>query len=372
MSATLDRRAIRALDEALRAVHASVRLASAALAEGRDGRGLEPPADPAFERLARLADGSGLDALYLPRIDELRLERDALFLAGEARRAAASARYGTRATPLVDRSHATTIGALADELVDQGADVIDEGPRVDDPRILLAAFARACGVPVEVRFEASLVADAATGERTLFLNPRGFRFREVVRLAVHEVAAHLVAASNARNSPLALLRVGTAGSWEDQEGLALALEAEAGVFDAVRRRRIGARALAALVYVEGGDAADAEALLRARGLTESGIGASVRRAFRAGGSARDLAYVRGLARVRSALADGSATVDALRNGRVSVATLGQLEALRPHGLVRPPVHRPSLAESLFATFSGTSFATSPPRRAASFTRFEDT
>jgi len=372
----VDRVAVRALDLALVAVHRPMRHAFAAMAHGLPASAADRPADSAFDRLRVLASDSGLDAIYGPRIDELRVERDAIFDQGDARRLANAARYGSATTEIANDARegaCITLATLATHLA--STEVVSQGARPDAPFVAdaparLAAFARASGLSIRVVVEPSLVADAASGESTLFLAPRAFQEVDVIRLAAHEIAGHLVAAANAREQPLALLRVGTAGSWDDQEGLALTLEHAAGALDAARRRRLGARAVAALVYLEGGVAADARERLAALLVPEDVAAVAIRRAFRGGGHARDLAYLRGVVRVTCALEAGEVTVDELRMGRVSLEALGRLRELR--GVARESVHRPSFAYSLFATFSGTSFETSPPSLAASLTRFDAT
>jgi len=367
----LDRGSVRALDAALISVHSLVRGAVARLAEARAPDPSTRPAEAAFVRLEDLADASGLGVLYRPRIAELRLDAESLFAQGESRRLASTARYGTPDEPIGLDEGTTSLGGLAETLaVARGA--IDDSPPVADPVGLLTTFASSLGLSIRVVVEPSLVADAASGERTLFLTDRPLGARAVARLAAHEIAGHLTASANARAQPLAIARVGTAGSWDDQEGVALALEQECGLLDAARMRRLGARAVAATVYVAGGDAADADARLRALDVDEGLRATAVKRAFRAGGSARDLAYLRGFTRVASALASGATDLDELRLGRVSIEALPALRVLRSAGFVVDPIHRPSFLYSLSATFSGTSFAMSPPRRAASFTRFEDT
>ena len=62
-----------------------------------------------------------------------------------------------------------------------------------------------------------------------------------VRLAVHEVFGHAVAAANGRDQPIRLFTLGSAGSFSDQEGLCLALEERAGLLDTYRLRVLAAR-----------------------------------------------------------------------------------------------------------------------------------
>jgi hypothetical protein len=372
-------------------VHHDVRVFASALARSIDDEAVPRALVPRTRwpagfvpSLVALANDSGLGALYVPRIHELVLEH-AIARATDKRerQRLARQRWGDGATRLSWAGRESTLAELALTLLEAGsaaaaAPAQAPGNDVDDaidalPLARLTRFAESTGLAIRVAFEPELVADAASGEGAPYLRPRPYRVRDLVRLGAHEIHGHLIAAENARHQPLALLRIGCAGSWEDQEGTALVLEEQAGTWDAARRRTLAARVLAVLMWLD--DASETEAaqvLVDEHGFDPSAARIVARRAFRAGGTARDLAYLVGYSRVRSAVDAKVADLDALRMGRVSVASLSELARHRESGLVAPPRHRPSLAKSLRETFSGTSFATSPPSRAASFTRFDDT
>lgn len=329
----------------------------------------------------RLAEASPADALYASRLDELELDLSLIDALGDSRRvhALTARRFGTGAMPVPTPSGSTTLGDVARTILD----VIDDShePRTlpaeaKDPRAaslanVIRTIAAEAELPVEVKVEPRLVAAAATGDRIVFIAQRMFGANEAIRLAVHEVLGHLTAAANGRTQALGLLEVGTAGSFTDQEGLAIWLEEQAGVLDGRRLRTLAARVLAADHVHAGATFGDtARELVRLHGFPASDAVSIAERAYRGGGVARDVVYLHGWLRVRSVLERGSMTVDELRSGRIGVADVVPLRALAQRGLVYPPRYRPSLARSLRATLGGTSLSTSPPSAAASFTRFE--
>ncbi len=373
-----DPRGLEALDRGLTRLHDDARLFAAHVARG--GVGLAPVART-DERLARrlltLAEDLGLGWLYAPRIHELALEVGMMRTSGVERRELAIARWGDLGTEVPWDGRSTTVGDVARRMIAEAhrLGVEDHPPTIEPEHAarLLAGAIRSARLDCSVQLSHELVADAAVGDRTLYLAARRFRPDEVVRLAAHEVHGHLVAAENARLQRLAIFRVGTARSWEDQEGVSLVLEQRAGVFGSRRQLGVAARVLAVGGLLDGASRTEtARALVREHGVPRDLAERAALRAFRAGGSLRDLSYVVGLARVRRALARREVTLHGLRTGKVSVEVARALPELRERGFALAPHHRPSLIRSLSATFSGTSFETSPPRRAASFTRLEAT
>lgn len=315
--------------------------------------------------------------LYLARQDELELELDLLESLGDSRRTRALARrrWPTGRTEVtLDRR--VTLRTVADAVLEEARVDAVEPPTVPAKELahMVAAIAAHAGISLEVKIEPGLVANAAAGERTVFLADRRFGAREAQRLAVHEVLGHLVAAANGRAQPLALLSVGTAGAFEDQEGLALSLEEHAGLLDDRRARTFAARVIVTDAVHDGADPSELVVVLeRDHGFGAEEAIALVERAFRGGGLARDASYLFGWVRVRRAIARGQTSVEELRWGKVGLGALEGLRALLGQGALRPPgPHRPSLAASLTATGPGTSALTSPPSFAASLMRFDET
>jgi len=239
----------------------------------------------------------------------------------------------------------------------------------------VATFIRAAalgvGLDVEVRVEPRLASLAATGERTIFLADRRFSVHEARRLTAHEVFGHLVVAANARAQPLRLLQIGLAGAFADQEGLALYLEEALGVMCSERLRTLAARVVATVCLYRGASFGEtARLLVREHGFSAAASISIAERTFRGGGVARDAGYLAGFLRVRSAIHAGTATLDELRRGRVSLRALPALRDLEARGLAHPACYRPSLALSRRLTFGGTRADTSPPSEAASLTMLE--
>ena len=96
------------------------------------------------------------------------------------------------------------------------------------------------------------------------------------------------------------------------------------------------------------------------------------RAYRGGGIARDVCYLRGWLRVRAMVQDKPEALDLLRMGRVGCDDLATLQRLLAEGNARPPCYLPSLSVSLRATAVGTNAEISPPSFLTSFTRLDAT
>ncbi len=324
-------------------------------------------------------------ALYLARLEELEIDLALLEAIGDAKRVRplAARRFGTgRSEVPVDgaEGQATTmpVAEVARHILSETegqpeARVLPATALLGEPSLaeLVRRVARHARLDVEVRVEPRLSAGAATGERVVFVADRTFGAREALRLAVHEVLGHLVAAANGRAQPIRLLEHGTAGSFGDQEGVALYLEELAGVLDGYRLRILAARVWITDRMHAGATFQDSvRALAMDHGFAPEDAVAICERAYRGGGVARDAGYLRGYLRVRHAVQNGEATVDELRSGRIGLADVPTLRILRDQGLAAEPLYRPSLAYSLGPTQGGTSLETPPPSVAASLTRLE--
>lgn len=322
--------------------------------------------------------------LYLERLEELELELCMLENLGKppAVMPLAARRFGRGADPILsDVTLALSLRQVAERILR------DVAPTFEPPAVparskasggpslarLLERMASFAGLQIEIVVERHLIANAAAGERSVFLADRSFGAREAYRIAVHEVLGHLVAAANGRTQPLAIFSVGTADSLRDQEGLCILLEELAGTLDGSRLRTLAARVVATEMMHLGAEFDDvARSLIDDYGLEVSAAVTIAERAFRGGGVARDCAYLSGWLRVRQAYVDGTLDLHELRAGRLSLAALPIVERLRAEGLARNALYRPSLARSLATTAAGTSFETSPPSLVTSFTRFEAT
>ncbi len=325
--------------------------------------------------------GSGLANLYLERLEELELELAILDAWGDPARVRpiCARRYGRGDERVQTRDGEAPLTAVAHSLLETLPDASASesmlppsalpGEASVAQRITRAALG--IGLDCEVRVEPRLASLAATGERTVFLAARSFSLREARRIVAHEVFGHLVVAANARAQPLRLLSVGLAGSFADQEGLAIYLEERLGVLCSDRMRTLAARVMATQWLYSGAGFGDTAQRLHTqhRFSAEAAI-AIAERTYRGGGVARDAGYLAGYLRVRGAIERKEVHVDELRLGRVSVASIPVLRELVEAGWLRESCYRPSFSLSRRLTLGGTSAETSPPSDAASLTMFE--
>jgi uncharacterized protein (TIGR02421 family) len=300
-----------------------------------------------IRRLARARIPRPLAELYLARVDELEVDLAMIEAVGDPVqvRPLAARRFGTGMREVELDDGPVRVNAVARGLLERLAPA--EETRSVPPEDLasaLRAAMRAVGLGrLEVRIDPRLVAGAATGDRGVFLAARRFGRTEARRLVVHEVLGHAVAAANAARQPLRLFEVGTAGSFADQEGLAICLEEAAGVLDAHRLRVLAARVIATdRVHAGASFGETTRYLHRSHGFSPEVSVLVAERAYRGGGVARDAAYLYGYLRVRGALRRRAATVDALRAGRIGLDDLAMWSELETLGLAKPPAYRPRL------------------------------
>ncbi|MBX7193936.1 MAG: flavohemoglobin expression-modulating QEGLA motif protein [Sandaracinaceae bacterium] len=298
--------------------------------ERRDVRGLVSALDRIRHALERELP-TELVALYAARLDELELDVALLDALGDPRRVRpiAARRFGTGREVIDGRALEAHARAL-----------LAHTPSSEDPPTIeargLAAMmeraSRAVGLAVTVRVDPRLSAGAAAGDHTIFVQERRFGPIEARRLVAHEVLGHAVAGARGAREPLAIFEVGSAGSFADQEGLAIVLEEHASALDGARLRVLAARVLATDLMHDGASFGDAaRALVERAGLSSRVAITTAERAYRGGGVARDAGYLAGWLRVRGALARGEATIDELRAGRLGLAALPALRWAYAHG-----------------------------------------
>jgi len=358
------------------------------------------PASRALDHARGLAKNAPAAALYAARIDELELELTLLASIGDARtvRPIAARLYGKGDLLVPLGESQRPLREVAQRLLDDVTDEVEaeslpvESGDAPSAAGLMRAAAHHARLELEVKVDARLVSDAAAGERTVYLANRRFGLRQASRLAVHEVLGHLLAGANGRAQPLGIFALGTAGSFADQEGVAIYLEEEADLLDGYRVRTLAARVLATDSMHEGASLHETSLMLhREHGFSARDAVVMGLRAHRGGGVARDAVYLSAWLRVRHAIAHGQATCMELRNGKLALGDLPVVRELEREGLVRPPAFRslagycpslegvdspdalgPKRSSSLRATASGTKPETSPPSRLASLTRFDAT
>ncbi len=331
-------------------------------------------------RARELAKASEAAALYLPRLEELETELLLLESLGRSKqvRPMAARLFGTGSERLFPDADLSILDA-AHEILSQAS--LEQEPRtipaasVDgvNLRDLMLAYGKHVGLHIAVRIDPGLIANAAVGERTVFIADRCFGAREAQRLATHEVYGHLVSGFNGRAQTLGIFAIGTAGSYGDQEGVAIYLEELAGLLDSSRQRTLAGRLLATHAMHAGvsfGDAA--RILVSEHDFSPEASVTLCERAFRAGGVARDAVYLTGWLRVRRAVARGETNLAELQLGKVSLSALPELRRLARDGLLTQPIYLSNLAKSLGSTGAGTRLPTLPPSLATSLTRLDAT
>jgi uncharacterized protein (TIGR02421 family) len=331
-------------------------------------------------RARELADDSEAASLYLPRLEELEIELLLLESLGRSKqvRPMAARLFGTGSERLFPDANHSILDAAHEILSNASLEQEDKtipAASVDgvNLRDLMLAYGKHVGLHIAVRIDPGLIANAAVGERTVFIADRCFGAHEAQRLATHEVYGHLVSGFNGRTQTLGIFAIGTAGSYGDQEGVAIYLEELAGLLDSSRQRTLAGRLLATHAMHAGvsfGDAA--RAMVREHDFSPEAAVTLCERAFRAGGVARDAVYLTGWLRVRRAVARGETNLAELQLGKVSLSALPELRRLARDGLLTQPVYLSNLAKSLGSTGAGTRLATLPPSLATSLTRLDAT
>jgi uncharacterized protein (TIGR02421 family) len=333
-----------------------------------------------LERARELAADSEAAELYLLRLEELETELLLLESLGSGKqvRPMAARLFGTGSEQVFPDASHTVLDAAHDILAHAA---VEEEPKTIpaasadgvDLRGLMVAYAKHVGLHIAVRVDSDLIANAAVGERTVFIADRRFGAHEAQRLATHEVYGHLVSAFNGRAQTLGVFAIGTAGSYGDQEGVAIYLEELAGLLDPCRQRTLAGRLLATHAMHAGVSFGDtARTLVNEHDFSAAGAVTLCERAFRAGGVARDAVYLTSWLRVRRAVIDGEANLGELQLGKTSLSALPEVRRLAREGLVTYPIYLSNLARSLGRTGEGTRFETLPPSLATSLTRLDAT
>ena len=331
-------------------------------------------------RARQLAVESEAPDLYLPRLEELETELLLLESLGHTKRVRpmAARLFGTGGERLFEDEPPTVLDAAHEILAVPPADEEEktipaasaEGLSL---RELMLAYAKHVGLHIAVRIDPHLIANAAVGERTVFIADRRFGAHEAQRLATHEVYGHLVSAFNGRAQALGVFAIGTAESYGDQEGVAIYLEELSGLLSTNRRRTLAGRLLATYAMHAGVSFGDAARVLT----TEHGFSPTesvtlCERAFRAGGVARDAVYLKSWLRVRRAVGRGQCTLTELQLGKVSLTALPEVRRLAAEGRVSGPTYLSNFARSSGRTDAGTRSDTSPPSLATSLTSVDAT
>jgi hypothetical protein len=282
--------------------------------------------DDVVVRGARLGP---LGGLYAARAEELGREAAVLEALGTpsfADRAASRYPVDVSAAGIAADACAARWAAIEPEEEDDR--VLAEDER--DPRSLLRVLGRLIGslkIGARVALVPDLASAAAAGDGVVLVRP-GVSHTESAarRIALHEVIGHVLPRIVARAELLGLFRVGSASGSDDEEGRALLLEERQELLSNSRRRELGVRHLGALAVRKGADWVELVRLVLHCGFAIRDALRLAARIARGGGLAREIVYLPGFFRVRTALIAEPALEAYLSRGRVSVASARILRA----------------------------------------------
>ena len=181
-------------------------------------RGLETARDLAVDHPA--------SEIYLRRLEDIELDFLLLEALGQPKRLRPLAvrRFGTGRSIVDKERSSTTLAEFARRMlsaVERNADPAVVPARSEDGysvERLVQGAAHHVGLDIAIRVESGLMANAAVGDRTVFLADRIFGRIEARRVAVHEVFGHLVSAYNGRTQPLGIFAIGTGRSFRRSRG----------------------------------------------------------------------------------------------------------------------------------------------------------
>ena len=180
-----------------------------------------------------------------------------------------------------------------------------------------------------VSFGRLLIPEAAT-----------FSANRIEPLLHHEVGTHVVTYQNGARQPLTLLTIGLPGYDETQEGLAVLAEYLTGGLDPRRLRVLAARVVAVGKMLDGAEFLEIFQSLRAEHRIPTRTAWSIAiRVVVGGGSVRDAIYLRGIARLLEALAEGS-SLDALFVGKLALDHIPLIQDLLDREVLHAPWIRP--------------------------------
>jgi hypothetical protein len=198
----------------------------------------------------------------------------------------------------------------------------------NDPRSLYSQLARAVGelrLPFRVTASTQLSAAAATGDGVIVVAVgRELGVHRTRRIVVHEIFGHVLPRVRAEQQELGLFRTGARQGNDQQEGWALQMELEHGVFDDERRRELGLRHHAAKCAHEGADWVETTRGLLERGAQLTAAQDLATRALRGGGLGRERVYLPAWIRLQSALRDEPSLAEWFSLGRLSLEAVHTL------------------------------------------------
>ncbi|HYO95756.1 MAG TPA: tyrosine/phenylalanine carboxypeptidase domain-containing protein [Polyangiaceae bacterium] len=286
------------------------------------------------ELCTELRDGNSLELLYADRAQELSWDAALVdALGGPDFVSRARVRFDPAAlTPGAE------VAALVESWLGEDTGVGERALIASDdlahPQSLINLLRARVGelrLPVRVELRRGLGAVAAAGEDFVVVRPGVWlSVAEGERIALHELSAHVLPRQRALGERLGIFRVGCRGSGEEEEGRAVLIEQRAGYLDALRRRELAWRHLAAQAAHERASLDETVELLRGRGASlEAALDTSIR-AQRGGGLGREIVYLPAYLRVRAAFAEQPSLEPFFERGRVSLLACPVLAAVEAH------------------------------------------
>ena len=245
-------------------------------------------------------------------------------------------------------------GGITPSLTDAAEELLETIPAqpASTPSITAGAFADAARaefqryravyldfpVHVEVRDDVSEL--MVSFGRLLIPASAAFRADRVEPLLHHEVGTHVVTYQNGARQPLTLLTIGLPGYDETQEGLAVLAEYLTGGLDPRRLRVLAARVVAIAKLVRGAGFLEIfDSLRDDYGIPTRTAWSIAIRVVVGGGFVKDAIYLRGIARLLEAIAEG-ASLDVLFVGKFALDHIPLVQDLLDREVLRAPWVRP--------------------------------
>jgi uncharacterized protein (TIGR02421 family) len=152
----------------------------------------------------------------------------------------------------------------------------------------------------------------------------------------HEIGTHLLTYVNGTAQPFQILHSGLAGYESLQEGLAVLAEHLGGGLSPLRIRTLAARVVAASMLLEGASFLDTfDRLHREFKLPPRRAFTTTLRAYRGGGTTKDVIYLRGLKDLVRYLSEGH-DIEPLYVGKIALAHVPLIQELRRRQVLLPP------------------------------------
>jgi len=284
-------------------------------------------------------DDPALHALFRAKRDEIARQITALEDRDTSRFVYGSLQlYGTVAPPLAAAAAELleTVPPQAPTTQTVTAEAFAEAARAEFERY--RAVYPDFPVRVEVRDDISDL--MVSFGRLLIPESAAFRADRVEPLLHHEVGTHVVTYQNGARQPLTLLTIGLPGYDETQEGLAVLAEYLTGGLDPRRLRVLAARVVAVGEMLDGAGLLDIFESLRTDHRIPARTAWSIAiRVVVGGGSVKDAIYLRGIARILDALAEGS-SLDLLLVGKLALDHIPLVQDLLDRDVLRAPWIRP--------------------------------